>query len=153
VEASETSSLKEARLDHGWTQTQLASMIGVSDRAYRAWENGDAYPSDLPLRRLAKVFGKKPEELGLEKKPTQPKTSPTYATLSQALQELVERNTQWAEAGIRTDAEKERMVNMIRQLLLEIEAGKVDRVAERFDQVMLAQSDQSDSEEEMSKNT
>jgi transcriptional regulator with XRE-family HTH domain len=51
-------SLKEARLDHGWTQTELAGMVGVSERAYRAWERGDAYPSDLSLTRLRKVLGK-----------------------------------------------------------------------------------------------
>jgi predicted ATPase/transcriptional regulator with XRE-family HTH domain len=51
-------SLKEARLDRGWTQTELAGMVGVSERAYRAWERGDAYPSDLSLTRLRKVLGK-----------------------------------------------------------------------------------------------
>jgi hypothetical protein len=33
-------------------------MLGVSEGAYRAWENGGAYPSDLSLTRLRKVLGK-----------------------------------------------------------------------------------------------
>jgi DNA-binding XRE family transcriptional regulator len=47
-----------------WTQAELARMVGASIRSVKAWEAGDAVPRPFFRRRLARVFGVSPDELG-----------------------------------------------------------------------------------------
>ena len=45
------------RQKRGLSQTQLAEMLGVTNKAVSKWENGRAKPSTDTLRRLASLFG------------------------------------------------------------------------------------------------
>src|SRR5579872_1355516 len=58
--------LKAARLEHGWTQQQVADRIGAPlSLNVSRWENGTAFPSAYYIERLCQLFGKSVRELGL----------------------------------------------------------------------------------------
>lgn len=44
--------LKDLREDHDYTQTELASMLGISQRGYSHYEKGD---NDIPTEILIKL--------------------------------------------------------------------------------------------------
>ena len=48
--------LKELRKNENLTQKQVGDIIGVSQRAYSSYENGDREPSLSTLSDLAKLF-------------------------------------------------------------------------------------------------
>jgi transcriptional regulator with XRE-family HTH domain len=50
--------LKKARLEKGFTQSQVARMIGVSSGTYILWENGGTkMPKEESRIKLEKVLG------------------------------------------------------------------------------------------------
>ena len=55
--------LYERRRLAGLSQSQVARLVGVSDKAVSKWENGKAKPSTDALRRLAALFQVPVEEL------------------------------------------------------------------------------------------
>lgn len=60
----------ELRQAKGWTQKQLAEMIGVTDKAVSKWERGINYPDLSLLEPLAKAFETTVADLlGLEDSP------------------------------------------------------------------------------------
>lgn len=57
--------LKNLRAEHDWSQAELADRLGVSRQTVNAIETGKYDPS-LPLAfKIAKLFGKKIEEIFL----------------------------------------------------------------------------------------
>ena len=55
--------LKDLRAEHEWSQADLAEQLGVSRQTVNAIETGKYDPS-LPLAfKIAKLFGKKIEEI------------------------------------------------------------------------------------------
>lgn len=48
--------LKELRLSHAYTQSQLANMIGISRQAYMTYESGRSMPSINIISKLSNVF-------------------------------------------------------------------------------------------------
>lgn len=55
--------LRELRAERGWSQAELAERLGVSRQSVNAIETGRFDPS-LPLAfRLAKLFGKRIEQV------------------------------------------------------------------------------------------
>ncbi|MBP5166705.1 MAG: helix-turn-helix transcriptional regulator, partial [Oscillospiraceae bacterium] len=52
--------LAEERKRRGYTQKQLAGMIGVSDRTYSKWETGENEMDVSALCRLAELYGESP---------------------------------------------------------------------------------------------
>lgn len=59
------SHLCNARLERGWSQEQLAELVGTTFVNISRWENGSNFPSPYYRKKLCKVFGKTPAELGL----------------------------------------------------------------------------------------
>lgn len=57
--------LRDARVEHGWSQQQLADQVGTTPVTVSRWENGSTSPSPYFRQRLHEVFGKTPVELGL----------------------------------------------------------------------------------------
>ncbi len=55
--------LKELRLEHDWTQTQLADKIGVSNRSVSRWENGSTMPDLSLLILLSELYGISVDEI------------------------------------------------------------------------------------------
>ena len=49
--------LKEARINAGLTQLQLAEKIGVAKSTYCNWEQGTREPNVLKLKAIAKALG------------------------------------------------------------------------------------------------
>lgn len=63
VNASLKNELRVLRAQRGWSQAELGDRIGVSRQAINAVETGKFDPS-LPLAmRLAKLFGRRVEEI------------------------------------------------------------------------------------------
>ena len=48
--------IRQLRLKEGWTQKELGSKIGISDKAISKWERGLSFPDITLLPRLADVF-------------------------------------------------------------------------------------------------
>ena len=48
--------IQALRLEHHWTQEQLAAMVGVSTAAVSKWETGNSYPDITLLPTLAELF-------------------------------------------------------------------------------------------------
>jgi len=48
--------LREARAERGWTQAELADVIGVSRKTINTIENGVFVPSTVLALKLAKAF-------------------------------------------------------------------------------------------------
>ena len=57
--------MHEARLDHGWSQQDLAELVGTTFVNISRWENGSNFPNPYYRQKLCDVFGKTPAELGL----------------------------------------------------------------------------------------
>ena len=55
--------LREAREGKGWTQADLAEKIGVSRKTINTVENGVFVPSTVIALKLARVFGRRVEDL------------------------------------------------------------------------------------------
>lgn len=48
--------LKELRIEHGLSQTQLGQLLGVNQRTISAWEKEICEPSFALLARLCELF-------------------------------------------------------------------------------------------------
>ena len=55
--------ITDQRLNLGLSQTELADLLGVTNKAVSKWENGRAKPTTNTLRKLAAVFGTNVDEL------------------------------------------------------------------------------------------
>lgn len=51
-----SSRLKELRLQHGFSQEELAEQIGIKRNSYSDWENGKCKPSYEKLEKIADFF-------------------------------------------------------------------------------------------------
>lgn len=49
--------LKELRLQHGFSQEELAEQIGIKQNSYSDWENGKSKPNYEKLEKIADFFG------------------------------------------------------------------------------------------------
>ena len=49
--------LKELRLQHGFSQEELAEKIGIKRNSYSDWENGKSKPNYEKLEKIADFFG------------------------------------------------------------------------------------------------
>jgi putative transcriptional regulator len=49
--------IRQLRLERGWTQLELANMLGVTPVTVYNWERGKYEPKFAQLRALAQVFG------------------------------------------------------------------------------------------------
>lgn len=56
--------LMQARLSRGWTQQQLADLIGTTPQTVSRWERGVAVPGPYHWGKLCALFGLSPAELG-----------------------------------------------------------------------------------------
>src|SRR2546429_9833069 len=57
--------LRDARVERGWSQHELADHLGTTPVNISRWENGSNFPSPYFRQRLCEVFVKTPAELGL----------------------------------------------------------------------------------------
>lgn len=57
--------LRELRIQHGWTQQQLADRIWVTAAAIGAWESGRCFPALRRRARVCEVLGASPQDLHL----------------------------------------------------------------------------------------
>jgi tetratricopeptide (TPR) repeat protein/transcriptional regulator with XRE-family HTH domain len=57
--------LHDARVERGWSQQELADLVGTTPVNISRWENGSTFPSPYFRQQLGKVFGKTLAELGL----------------------------------------------------------------------------------------
>ena len=48
--------LKELRLQHGFSQEELAELIGIKQNSYSDWENGKSKPNYEKLEKIADFF-------------------------------------------------------------------------------------------------
>lgn len=58
--------IQELREEHGWSQTQLADLVGVSLKTVNHWERGLLQPDDEQLRVLGEVFHLPGERIALQ---------------------------------------------------------------------------------------
>jgi transcriptional regulator with XRE-family HTH domain len=49
--------IKEARIQKNYTQGELGTLVGVSNKAVSRWENGDSFPDVGVLENLASILG------------------------------------------------------------------------------------------------
>jgi DNA-binding XRE family transcriptional regulator len=57
--------IRELRHDRGWTQFELALMVGVQPQAIYLWETGRRTPQVAQLRKLGEIFGLCSDEIVL----------------------------------------------------------------------------------------
>lgn len=57
--------LKRERLRRGWSQADVAERIGSNTKTVSRWEQGKAFPGPYLRQKLAELYGKSTEELGL----------------------------------------------------------------------------------------
>src|SRR5438874_13117673 len=62
---SVVSRLRQERERYAWTQSEVAERIGTTQINVSRWENGITVPSPYYRQRLAELFGKGIQELGL----------------------------------------------------------------------------------------
>jgi putative transcriptional regulator len=55
--------VKELRIEHGWTQQQLAEAVGVSRQSINSIERNRYVPSLLLALTFARVFGRPTDEI------------------------------------------------------------------------------------------
>jgi transcriptional regulator with XRE-family HTH domain len=57
--------IRQLRLERGWTQLELAYKLGVTPLTVQNWEHGRFEPTASKLRKLAGVFGVSMDEIEL----------------------------------------------------------------------------------------
>lgn len=62
-------SIRELRLEHGWTQFELALAVGVRPQAVYLWESGRRTPQVAQLRKLGQIFGLCSDDIALVNEP------------------------------------------------------------------------------------
>lgn len=62
--------IRALRQEHGWTQFELALMVGVQPQAVYFWESGRRTPQVPQLRKLGEIFGMCSDDIDLQ--PLQP---------------------------------------------------------------------------------
>lgn len=55
--------LQEARVRQGFTQVQLAKVLGVTSRIIGSYEQGQRHPKAMDLLKVAKAYGLSDEEI------------------------------------------------------------------------------------------
>ena len=84
--------VKEIRLKHGVTQTEIAEVAGVSQRAVSQWETGKTDPSAASVSKIAAKYGEDAETIVFEDTKKDPVTtielSAGEKTLIQAIREI-----------------------------------------------------------------
>ena len=77
IEAKPNRLLRAARLEHSWTQKEVADRIG-SPQSFNVsrWEQGTAFPSAHYIQQLCLLFGKSARELGLSVEEPAPSSQP-----------------------------------------------------------------------------
>lgn len=89
--------LRYTRLEHGWTQKDLANQLGVAESTVRSWEQRKRFPNPELLVRLSKALEKSPHELDLL---TSPELMTDLMTEQQTPEEAdVDRLALTADAG------------------------------------------------------
>lgn len=74
--------LRQARLEHGWTQQEVADHIEAPQVfLVNRWENGAATPSPRYRERLCRLFEKSEKELGLAKHPSRSLSSGAHVPI------------------------------------------------------------------------
>lgn len=63
--SASSSLLRKEREKRGWSQNELAERIGTNQISISRWENGTVTPTPYYRQKLASLFGKSLEELGL----------------------------------------------------------------------------------------
>lgn len=48
--------IRQARIDKGYTQSELGDMIGVSNKAISRWENGETFPDIGVIEPVAQML-------------------------------------------------------------------------------------------------
>lgn len=67
--------VKEIRLKHGVTQTEIAEVAGVSQRAVSQWETGKTDPSAASVSKIAAKYGEDAESIVFEETKKDPESS------------------------------------------------------------------------------
>lgn len=67
--------VKEIRLKHGVTQTEIAEVAGVSQRAVSQWETGKTDPSAASVSKIAAKYGEDAESIVFEETKKDPENS------------------------------------------------------------------------------
>jgi DNA-binding XRE family transcriptional regulator len=57
--------IRELRLEQGWTQFELATKVGVQPQTIYLWESGRRAPRVTLLRRVAQLFDISSDEIEL----------------------------------------------------------------------------------------
>jgi len=57
--------LRDARLERGWSQQELADWVDTTPKTISRWESGATFPTPYFRQKLCEVFGLTPRELGL----------------------------------------------------------------------------------------
>ena len=55
--------IKKARLNKGYTQTELAEKLGISTVSVWMWETGKRFPRMTRLKQIADILGTEPYKL------------------------------------------------------------------------------------------
>lgn len=58
--------LRKKRETHHWTIEEVSAKIGVDERTYRRWEQGEQRPHFHSLKRLCILFKSSAEDLGYD---------------------------------------------------------------------------------------
>jgi DNA-binding XRE family transcriptional regulator len=58
--------LRELRRERGWTQYEVALMVGVQPHSVYLWESGRRTPRVEHMRKLGQIFGISSDEIDLK---------------------------------------------------------------------------------------
>ena len=56
-------SLRAARVNAGFSQKQVAVLLGISNKTLSHWENGDTFPSAEKIERLCEIYNLSYDEI------------------------------------------------------------------------------------------
>jgi len=104
--------LRDARLERGWSQQELADEVGTTHVNVSRWERGETFPSLFFRKHLCEVFGNTPAELDLVPPPptgSRISNTPTarnpFFTGREALLVLLHRRLSTARTAALTQAQ------------------------------------------------
>src|SRR5579859_5149913 len=110
--------LRRARQERGWSQQEVADLIGAPQTfMVTRWENGTAFPGPGYREKLCALFGKNRQELGLRKVPVGPLSVHPQAVVSDPA--IPARHLQaWELVG------RDRLLGQLQQQLCGVEPVK-----------------------------
>lgn len=136
LEALHAARTELSELFSAWLEEYKQDLTIPERTASRLQREIGRIEKEITTGKTANIAERFAEAVEIARTATLPRVRVTYLKTIDALQELVTLSREWYQGGQRSKQDQARMLRYTRRLLLEIEAGHIENLAQRFRQTL-----------------